>query len=317
MADNSSKGCCSKKRNNIVGAVIVSVVTILALLVVMYCCDNIKHTNDTTTPMTTGVTTPSANIEEEDLHPLLQRVLQRDASSSTTTTNRCTDLSTTWHDSGGAAYTCSWYASYPNACSQWGGGYRNMGHTANTACCTCGGGNFIQISQRARGTNGGGDGSSTSSSAANLNCIDVRKADSSNGTPLWLWPCNGSPAQLFKMDSKTNYIRSGLDYYKCIVGEDLEAEQSTDLMIYDCPDSPYKGSSNKKDDTSYDDDDLEDEFRWRYDPGSQRIWNIDNPYQCIDAANDEFVDGIDLPNARAIHLWNCHSGDNQKWLWKK
>merc|ERR1719276_230873 len=45
-----------------------------------------------------------------------------------------------WHDSDGD--DCAWYAGSEdnNECEGWGSCCENDGHTANTACCVCGGG---------------------------------------------------------------------------------------------------------------------------------------------------------------------------------
>merc|ERR1719329_341833 len=47
-----------------------------------------------------------------------------------------------WHSSSGEAYDCAWYAAsdVPVRCESLGSAYENDGHTANTACCVCGGG---------------------------------------------------------------------------------------------------------------------------------------------------------------------------------
>ena len=49
----------------------------------------------------------------------------------------CTDI-TGWADSGGD--TCANYELNGNWCVWYGDGFANGGHTANTACCACGGG---------------------------------------------------------------------------------------------------------------------------------------------------------------------------------
>merc|ERR1719276_641994 len=45
-----------------------------------------------------------------------------------------------WHDSDGD--DCAWHAGSGdnNECEEWGSCCENDGHTANTACCVCGGG---------------------------------------------------------------------------------------------------------------------------------------------------------------------------------
>lgn len=42
-----------------------------------------------------------------------------------------------WYDSDGPYYDCAWYTENTNRCFWYGWGYRNFGHTANTACCAC------------------------------------------------------------------------------------------------------------------------------------------------------------------------------------
>jgi hypothetical protein len=53
----------------------------------------------------------------------------------------CTDVSG-WYDADGPDYDCDWYAGgYPDDyCATCGHDYSNQGHTANSACCSCGGG---------------------------------------------------------------------------------------------------------------------------------------------------------------------------------
>lgn len=42
-----------------------------------------------------------------------------------------------WYDSDGSHYNCNWYDQHPFYCSWYGHGYRNFGHTANSACAGC------------------------------------------------------------------------------------------------------------------------------------------------------------------------------------
>lgn len=58
----------------------------------------------------------------------------------------CVDVPTGWYDADGPYYDCAWY-SFGSNC-RYGHAYRNMGKTANQACCACGGGS----------TGGGGSG---------------------------------------------------------------------------------------------------------------------------------------------------------------
>ncbi len=51
----------------------------------------------------------------------------------------CQDFPPMWHDSEGSKFDCDWYSDKLN-CSFYGNDFQNARHTANTACCTCGGG---------------------------------------------------------------------------------------------------------------------------------------------------------------------------------
>merc|ERR1712166_1361395 len=59
--------------------------------------------------------------------------------SAAPTVGGCQDV-LDWHDADGATYTCSWYTSDDDACSNFGAEYEYGSYTANQACCTCGGG---------------------------------------------------------------------------------------------------------------------------------------------------------------------------------
>jgi hypothetical protein len=50
-------------------------------------------------------------------------------------TKQCEDV-VGWHDIDGTTFNCEWYAK-ANNCENFGHGYENKGHTANTACCVC------------------------------------------------------------------------------------------------------------------------------------------------------------------------------------
>jgi hypothetical protein len=53
--------------------------------------------------------------------------------------NVCNDVSG-WFDAEGATYDCAWYSSDGSNCATYRSEYANAGHTANSACCVCGGG---------------------------------------------------------------------------------------------------------------------------------------------------------------------------------
>lgn len=54
---------------------------------------------------------------------------------------RCEDVPG-WYDSDGEEYDCIWYSIHTESCHK---DHPNMGRTARTACCACGGGNKIYL----------------------------------------------------------------------------------------------------------------------------------------------------------------------------
>jgi len=100
-------------------------------------------------------------------------------------------------------------------------------------------------------------------------CIDLKSADTTNGNDVWYYPCNFTPAQFWYWDDKNNYIRSSIDYNKCLVGEGGLSDQGTALIINDCFEN-------------------DDRFRWNlYDDDSIRPWN--NDQVCIETKDGEYL----------------------------
>jgi hypothetical protein len=62
-------------------------------------------------------------------------------------------------------------------------------------------------------------------------CFDLANGDTTNGTPIWLWPCNGTNAQHWTIDSE-HYIRSKIDTNKCVVTSGSNLNAGT--VIWDC-----------------------------------------------------------------------------------
>ena len=58
---------------------------------------------------------------------------------------KCVDVAD-WKD----AYNdgCEWYASQPGSCEHFGDCCENKGYTASTACCSCGGGREMDLSDK-------------------------------------------------------------------------------------------------------------------------------------------------------------------------
>ena len=57
----------------------------------------------------------------------------------------CEDISG-WHDADGEEYNCNWYASgHSGDRCRFASDHPYQGHTAKSACCTCGGGNEVEL----------------------------------------------------------------------------------------------------------------------------------------------------------------------------
>lgn len=64
-------------------------------------------------------------------------------------------------------------------------------------------------------------------------CVDVQWGDSANGTPLWLWPCNGTDAQSFGFGEDMAF-RSGLDFEKCVDVDGGRFTPGTQVQLWGC-----------------------------------------------------------------------------------
>ena len=120
-------------------------------------------------------------------------------------------------------------------------------------------------------------------------CIDLRFSDTTNGSRIWLYPCDGGLAQQWMRDSQGR-LRSALNTNKCVVGNAGSVSAGTFLMIWDCADN----------DTRY----LFD--RWT--DGSIRPRNDSN--MCLDVTSNSLIDG-----RPTLIFWPCHGGANQLWRW--
>jgi hypothetical protein len=116
-------------------------------------------------------------------------------------------------------------------------------------------------------------------------CLDLADADTTNGSPIWLWPCNGTPAQQWTLDSE-GYIRSQINTNKCLVTNGAYLDAGTNFMIWDCiPNFP--------------------DMQWlRYTDLSIRAKNDQN--QCIDVRGNAVAS-----QGATIQLFDCHSRDDQ------
>lgn len=121
-------------------------------------------------------------------------------------------------------------------------------------------------------------------------CFDLRHGDPSNGSRIWLYKCNGTPAQQWYHDNQ-NRLRSAIDPSKCVVGVKGSTENGTDLMVYDCFDNDERFVFD------------------RYTDGTIR--SRKNSRQCVDVSYSKTLEG----NNRQVHWHECHGKINQKWSW--
>lgn len=113
-------------------------------------------------------------------------------------------------------------------------------------------------------------------------CLDLPGEDTTAGTPLWLWECNGMESQRWVMDN--NQIRFGADESKCVDAGDMSA--GNQLTLWDC--------------NGY------DQQNWGYDIDVKRVYLLGTS-TCLDFYGDDQVNG------QAFHIWDCNGMWNQEW----
>ena len=248
-------------------------------------------------PMTTS--DHNANLRHRELHD-----------SDEIRNSRCggCESITDWRDSLGDG--CSWYEDDEDSgykCQTYGHRFANDGLTANTACCACGGGKYIWRACGGSGDDDDNDGTwLTFKSAYNPSlCIDVcGGSDHIEDDPdVWLYPCNGSDAQKWFIDSR-NHLHTAVTYDKCLVGHDHNISSRNKMRVEDCP---------AKDDV----DTLDDDFGVRFGlPATVRdckpaitIVSPTNPDMCLDMSLDQFDQGIPM-----LTWFECHRDYNQLWI---
>ena len=89
------------------------------------------------------------------------------------------------------------------------------------------------------GGNGGSPGQpsdflSYTSGAFPSMCLDLSQANAENMNDIWLYRCNGTPAQKWKLDSN-GFLRSQVNPSKCLVPTG-RALNGSKIVIYDCSD---------------------------------------------------------------------------------
>lgn len=119
-------------------------------------------------------------------------------------------------------------------------------------------------------------------------CLDLPGGDTTNGTPLWIWDCNGRSDQWWVFLPDSWQIAYGPDQTKC-VDAPSDFEQGGVLKLWDC-----NGGDNQ---------------RWGYDADQQTIYLAASAQAslCMDLAGG-------VPSAgTAVDLWACNSLPNQRW----
>ena len=113
-------------------------------------------------------------------------------------------------------------------------------------------------------------------------CLDRKHSGTANGTNIWLWGCNGTGAQDWKV-TKSGEIKSG---GKCLDVEGNNSANGTNIILWEC-----HGGDNQK---------------WKIVNGK-----IKSKGKCLD------VEGNNSASGTNIQLYSCKAdGDNdanQKW----
>jgi len=118
-------------------------------------------------------------------------------------------------------------------------------------------------------------------------CIELSSGDSSSGTAIDLWDCNGLVNQAWYWASDSNKIMLGghEEAGMCIDLPNGEASNGNALQLWACNDG--------------------DSQNWSWDNGQIR-YKAD-PNFCID------LPGAITDNGNQLWLWECNGGDSQQW----
>ncbi|MFH9954086.1 ThuA domain-containing protein [Streptomyces roseolus] len=115
----------------------------------------------------------------------------------------------------------------------------------------------------------------------NGKCLDVDNSQSTDGTKIQLWTCNGTGAQTWTIAGDGTVKALG----KCLDVSGGGSADGTKIQLWTC-----NGTGAQK---------------WAPQPDG----TVRNPRsgKCLDASGGTWNDGT------AVHLWTCHTGPNQKW----
>ncbi|MGW3424090.1 PQQ-dependent sugar dehydrogenase [Streptomyces phaeochromogenes] len=115
----------------------------------------------------------------------------------------------------------------------------------------------------------------------NGKCLDIDNAQTTDGTKVQIWTCNGSGAQKWSVPGDGTLRALG----KCLDIDNAQTTDGTKIQLWTC-----NGSGAQT---------------W----AAQADGTVRNPQsgKCLDASGGTWNDGT------AVHLWTCHANANQKW----
>lgn len=69
-----------------------------------------------------------------------------------------------------------------------------------------------------------------------IHCVDVPSGDLTNGNPIEIWQCNGSPQQQWGCDESNGsvYLSSSSDASKCLDLQNGGLGDGTPVQLWDC-----------------------------------------------------------------------------------
>jgi len=117
-------------------------------------------------------------------------------------------------------------------------------------------------------------------------CMDLTNSNTSNGTNVQLYSCNGTSAQQWLIDGLQFRILKDLD--KCLDLDYSKTDNGTNVHLWTC--SSTTGQ------------------QWFYDGITKNIRSMVNQDKCIDDVNAYTADGTN------IQLWDCNDIAAQRWL---
>ncbi|MEV0930745.1 PQQ-dependent sugar dehydrogenase [Streptomyces phaeochromogenes] len=130
-------------------------------------------------------------------------------------------------------------------------------------------------------TTSGGGTRSGEVKGVNAKCLDIDNAQTTDGTKVQIWTCNGSAAQKWTVSGDGTLRALG----KCLDVSDAGTADGTKIQLWTCNGSGAQTWAAQSDGT------------------------VRNPQsgKCLDASGGTWNDGT------AVHLWTCHANANQKW----